>query len=302
MVLVARGCVGWIVMGLNGRTRGIAKLSRGSLVPFPMLPEPQRKQSLIPWTLLVLAAVNLAIAVAVADYRPAKPFGFRLGPAINGGLHAQLVVLGIVASLTPQRAIYGLFIGVAFSLLRGLATWTNRDLVNVFVGLDEALRTLAILAVLQGLRHITGWRLTNQPRADNRTGQFQIAEWLEWTTTIGIALGCLMWVHSTLPDHVRDCIFVVDYFLELVPLPLIAVPVALAILAETSPNRWNILALVLWCSLVAVGLFFADLRHKVTPRILLAMLPHNGAPYLTAFMAVTMLNALVLRWCGYRWR
>jgi hypothetical protein len=262
-----------------------------------------KAEARFPWTLAALAAVNLAVALATAEYRLAKPFGFRLGPIINGGLLAQLAVLGIVAALLHQRFLIGLVTALNLAFLRGLATWTKGEMIIGFVGLDEGLRTLAVVATLQGLRLVTGWRLTKQLlSAGRRKGQFQLAELLAWTTTVGVWLGCLVYLHSQVPEDVKSRIGAVDYFLELVPFPLMGVPVALALLAEKPPGKWHSLALALWCLLIALGLFFTDLRHgKVTVRVLLQMLPGSGIPYLTTFLAVIVLNSLALRWLGYRW-
>jgi hypothetical protein len=252
-------------------------------------------------SLWLVAGVNLVLAAITADQRLDKPFGVSLNPIINGGLRSQLVLLGVVAALYPRRAVFGAMIAAGIALLRGLATYTTGSQIIGFIGLDEGLRTLPVVTTLQGLRLVTGWRIAKGQCSDHRPGQFELVELLDWITTIGIAMGFWAYFRSQLPQEVLNRSLVIDYLLELVPLPLISVPVVLAILAEKRPSKSTMLALVLWCLLITVGLFFADLRHRISIRLLLALFARNGVPYLATFMAVTVFNACWLRWLGYRW-
>lgn len=255
--------------------------------------------SLAAWRLWILIASNLLIASAIASIPRAYLFvlGYSLGPAKSGILVAQLVLLSVMATLYPKRLLTGLLVAMTLAFLRALVT-CRRDQVLGFIGLDEILRTLPVVAVLQGLRLFTGWRLSTESITSNRAGQFRIVELLDWMTTIGLALGCGKFLNSLLDRPIG----ILDVVLELAALPLlVGVPVALAILDERPRRIWVIIALVVWCLIVAAGLVLADLRHGVSLRVLLALFPRAGAPHLAMFLVTIVCNAYLLRRWGFRW-
>jgi hypothetical protein len=241
----------------------------------------------------------MVFAAVLAEWRLVADWRF-VRPAISGALESQIVFLAMVAALWPGRAICGLAIATGITFLRELVTLRKIGLVEFY----EVLHVVMVLAVVQGLRLAAGWRLTIEPCENNRRGQFQIAELLELTTTIAVALGCFVYLQASLPPRVRDNFTLLECCIVTLPTALIGVPVALTILAEMRPGKWTILAVALWCVLVATAAFFADLRHSrtLTIYVLLALFLRGGALYLTMFVAGIALNALALRMLGYRWR
>jgi hypothetical protein len=170
--------------------------------------------------------------------------------------------------------------------------------------LEQGFHALMTLALVQGVRLIAGWRLTTTPTIDsNPTGQFRVVDLLEWTTTIALCLGSVVWLNLLLRELGNHSLILLDLVGPNAQLALLGAPIVLALLAVRRPASWKVATLVMWSMMVVVGLFLLDLRHpRMTIRILLALASRSLAPHLTAYLTVIVVNALALRAIGFRWR
>ena len=219
----------------------------------------------------------------------------------------QLAVLAVVAALVPRRLTVGLLIAIACVVANDYAKtpYARTGAIRAMLLLENEFIALAALAVLQGLRLIFGWRFFTTETADvGPKGQYRLRDLLEWTTTIALCLGSVVWLSRLIRESGRHSgLSFLDCVQPVSQLVLLGDPIVMAVLSKRPLARWRVVALVLWCVSVAMGLFLFDLRHpRVTLQMLLAMAPSGLAPHLLAYLAVIVGNAVVLRGIGYRWR
>jgi hypothetical protein len=228
-----------------------------------------------------------------------------VAPALNGCESAQLLVLVIAAALVPNRAAIGLLAAIGCAFTFGYVAQACGGMVVGLAGLDECLRALPMLAAVQGLRLFLAWRLTREALPAHHTlPQFHLAELMEWTTSICAALGSIALFGLYFPGAF-DRSTTVAFLLYFAQCLLLGVPVALANLSPRPPNGQTVMALALWCALVAVACFLTEwflYRNRVTVWTLLVMASRGTVPFLAVFLPVLVGNALIIRRLGYRWR
>jgi hypothetical protein len=170
--------------------------------------------------------------------------------------------------------------------------------------LENGFFVLASLAILQGLRLILGWRLVTAETANPELkGQYRLLDLLEWTTTIALCLGSVVWLDLLIVESGRrNGLSFLGCIQPVVQLALLGAPIVLAILSDRLSATGKAASLVTWSALIIGVLFLFDQRHRsITLRDLLAMAPRGWAPHLVAYLASIVGNSLVLRVIGLRW-
>jgi hypothetical protein len=228
-----------------------------------------------------------------------------LSPISSGVVLGQFVILSALAAFVPQRLIGGLLAAALYVVVSdyALTAFGGTGAIRGFVLLGNGFVVLSSLAVLQAVRLVAGWRIRLAATSDAaRPGQFRVADLLEWVTTIAVCLASVVWLNHLFRESGRpNALTLLNSLAPPLQLTLLGAPIALVMLSAKPLAAWRVAGLVLWTTVIMVGLFLFDLRHpRMTVQILLSMAPQSLIPHLVAFLGTVAGNAIVLRSMGFR--
>lgn len=249
----------------------------------------------------MLAMLNLIVAGLVMQYLTDFVSHNHAGSIRIGLIHAQTVLLALCTALLAYRAAYGVFV---ILLLAGLLSLLSASSPVQLDMLETAMPTIAILALLHGFRLCFGERITREPAIEQRAGQFQTLDLLEWTFTVASALGIASWCFSRL-EHRPTSEDLVAGWIYVAIFTLLGVPLARVLLNERLKLGWFCAVVLLWIAVNVGVLGFESWRltNSIWPNQMMMDFWLSGTPaFLVCFALTTALNSLALRFFGYRWR
>jgi hypothetical protein len=220
---------------------------------------------------------------------------------------SQRASYGIVAALIPQRRFVGLGWALGLGLINGLVHGELLNLISVarsenIISHERwqiqvasiADQTLAMFVLAQGFRFAFGWRLVTTDKQPRRN-QFQLADVLEWTTSIAAWLAVNRLIALDLANSR-------DYAVRVLAMALILFPIALVTTSERGLSAATALALCVWVS--AVEVFFYVTARFVDP----SAFRYSWSLYFSmcfgdaaGSLLFPALNFWIIRRLGFRW-
>jgi len=175
---------------------------------------------------------------------------------------------GLVAALIPQRRFVRLAWALGLGLINGLVGGESLNLISVArsgttishewwrIQLAAiADQTLVMFVLAQGFRFAFGWRLVTTDK-EPRRNQFQLADVLEWTTSIAAWLAVNRLIAFDLANSR-------DYAFRELAMALVLFPIARVATSERGLSVVTAFVLCVWVS--AVEVFFYVLAYLVDP-------------------------------------
>lgn len=219
---------------------------------------------------------------------------------------SQRASYGIVAALIPQRRFVGLAWALGLGLINGLVQGEFLNLISAASGYTfsherwqqqvaaTADQTLAMFVLAQGFRFAFGWRLVTNDKQPRRN-QFQLADVLEWTTSIAAWLAVNRLIALDLAN-------MRDYAVQFLTMALILFPIALVATSQRGLSAASALVLCVWVS--AVELFFYVMARFVDPSafrypwsLFFSMCFGDAA----GSLLLPALNFWIIRRLGFQW-
>ena len=250
---------------------------------------------------MALAVANLLVDGAGSWLSLSGWVPKELKPPIGALWFAQAALLGMIAALVPTRPFVGLAWLVSWAaahgyLMRLIELWLspNVDRGSNQMLIITCLSAAPVAAIAFGCRSTLRWRIDVQPDRQNLgLAQFSLAAIIEFSAYFAIAFGSFSLLLPRIWQNADSMLIHLAHML------LLGVPMARTVLADPRPTLAGLLGLGVWCLLVSLAVWSADLR--LVPFHHLIQMWRSAVVFTAAVCTVLFVNLILLRSLGYRW-